>query len=74
VRREMVWVKTEGFQGWACSECAWKFNPLGVLTGGSIDDMKQNYERERDREFASHLCAGHPRMQKLSASRGSSLK
>ena len=70
MRREMVWVETEGFQGWACSECAWKFKPSGVLTGSSIDEMKQNYERERDREFASHLCAVHPRMQKLSASRG----
>jgi Fe-S oxidoreductase len=70
VRREMVWVETEGFRCWACSECAWKFNPSGVPTGDTIDEMKQKYERQRDREFASHLCAGHPRVQKLSASRG----
>ena len=70
MRRGMVWVETEGFRGWACSECAWKFNPSGVPAGNSIDEMKQNYERERNREFASHLCAGHPRAQKLSASRG----
>ena len=70
MRREMVWVETEGFRCWACSECAWKFNPSGVPTGDTIDEMKQKYERQRDREFASHLCAGHPRVQKLSASRG----
>ena len=70
MRREMVWVENERFRGWACSECAWEFNPSGVPAGSSIDEMKENYERERDREVASHLCAEHPRVQKLSASRG----
>ena len=70
MRREMVWVENERFRGWACSECAWEFNPSGVPAGNSIDEMKQNYERERDREFASHRCAEHPRAQKLSVSRG----
>ena len=70
MRREMVWVDTERFRGWACSECAWEFNPSGVLAGNSIDEMKQSYESERDREFTSHLCAEHPRPQKLSVSRG----
>ena len=59
MRREMVWFEKEDFQGWACSECAWKFKPSGVPTGKTIDEMKQQYERQRDCEFASHLCCEH---------------
>jgi hypothetical protein len=61
--------KRERVRGWACSECTWEFNPSGVVVGKSIDEMKQNYERDRHRDFASHLCAEHPRAQKFRASR-----
>jgi hypothetical protein len=60
MRREIIWVEKEDFQGWACSQCAWKFKPSGVPTGNTIGEMKQNYERQRDGEFASHLCREHP--------------
>ena len=30
---------------------AWQF---------SLDEMMQNFERQRDQEFASHVCAEHP--------------
>ena len=63
MRRDMVWVEKERFRGWACSECAWAFNPSGVPTGNTIAEMKQNYERQRDVEFGSHVCAQHPRPQ-----------
>jgi hypothetical protein len=58
MRREMVWVQRKRFMGWACSQCAWEFNPSGFPTGNSIGEMKQNYERQRDMEFESHVCAG----------------
>jgi hypothetical protein len=61
MRRELVWIKEQRFQGWGCSECAWAFNPSGPPTGESLDEMKKNYERQRDKEFRSHVCAGHPR-------------
>jgi hypothetical protein len=61
MRRELVWVKPSGFQGWACSQCAWLFNPLDALDGNTIEEMKQNYERQRDQTFASHSCQEHPR-------------
>jgi hypothetical protein len=68
MRQELAWVEKGDFRGWACSECAWKFNPSGVPSGvpsgNSIAEMKQNYERQRDGEFASHLCVEHPRVQK----------
>ncbi len=59
--RKLIWVKTAHSQGWACSECAWAFNPRGPLRGTSIDEMKQIFERERDKEFATHVCSQNPR-------------
>ena len=61
MRRKLVWVERQNFQGWACSECAWAFNPLGPLVGESIDEMKMHYELQRDKEFATHICTEHPR-------------
>ena len=59
--REILRIKTSNFQGWGCSACAWVFNPSDALMGNTIEEMKQNYERQRDKEFASHACAAHPR-------------
>ncbi len=63
MHRDMVWVEKERFRGWACSECAWEFKPLEMPTGNTIAEMKQHYERQRDAEFRSHVCAEHPRPQ-----------
>jgi hypothetical protein len=60
MRRKLVWVERQNFQGWACTECAWVFNALGPLVGHSLDEMKMNYEKQRDKEFASHVCVEHP--------------
>jgi len=59
--RKLVWVKGQNFEGWACAECAWAFKPSGLVRGNSIEEMKMDYERQRDKEFASHVCADHPR-------------
>jgi hypothetical protein len=64
MRRKLVWVESQIFQGWVCSECAWAFNPLGPLVDESIEEMKEHYESQRDKEFASHVCAQHPRPTK----------
>jgi len=61
MHREMVWTESQSFQGWACSGCAWVFNPLGPPTGESLEEMKQNFELQRDKEFKSHVCNDHPR-------------
>jgi hypothetical protein len=63
-RPELVWVQRERFMGWACSECAWKFNLSGMPAGNTLAEIKQNYERERDKEFESHVCAEHPKEQR----------
>jgi hypothetical protein len=57
----LVWIKSENFQGFGCSQCNWVFEASGVLVGESLDKMKQNYEVQRDKEFAAHVCAKHPR-------------
>src|SRR6266849_8744813 len=59
--RKMTWVKSALSESWACSQCAWVFKPSGPPRGTTLDEMMQNFERQRDREFASHLCAEHPR-------------
>ena len=62
MRRRLVWIEAS-FWGWCCSECAWVFNSSGTPTGRSLDEMKQNYEQQRDKEFAAHVCAEHPRVK-----------
>jgi len=44
------------------------FSPSGSPDGKSLEEMKEEYERLRDKEFAAHGCAEHP-----SASYGKSL-
>jgi hypothetical protein len=59
--RKMIWVESVHNEGWGCSECGWTFNPWGPPHGTPLDEMKQSSERQRDKEFASHVCAQHPR-------------
>jgi len=63
-RRKLVWVERQNFQGWACSECAWAFNPLGPPLGRSMDEMKEHFEQQRDMEFKSHVCTEYARAPK----------
>lgn len=59
--RKLIWIEKPRFQGSACSECGWVFKPLGPPVGNSLDEMKEIYERLRDKEFASHVCVEYPR-------------
>ena len=61
MRRTLVWIERQTFQGYGCSECAWVFKPSGTPTGKSLDEMKVNYEQQRDKHFADHVCAEHSR-------------
>ena len=62
IRRKLVWAERENFGGWACSECLWVYNPQGPLIGESLDEMKSFYEKQRDQEFARHVCAEHQKL------------
>jgi hypothetical protein len=59
--RQLIWIEEGHFNGWGCSECAWVFNPSDAPTGKSLGEMIQNFEEQRDNEFASHVCANHTR-------------
>jgi rubredoxin len=59
MRRTLVWINEPRFAGWGCSECAWVFNPSGPPRGDSLEDMTRNYEQQRSRDFAAHVCATH---------------
>ena len=59
--RTLVWVDNEGFRGFGCSECGWRFLPSGSPASRSFDELMRNFELQRDKEFTSHVCAEHPK-------------
>jgi hypothetical protein len=59
--RSLVWVKDRAFEGFGCSECRWVFRPSGALVPEPLERMKRRFEAERDKEFAAHACAQHPK-------------
>ncbi|MGB7436399.1 MAG: hypothetical protein WBR26_05905 [Candidatus Acidiferrum sp.] len=59
--RKLVWIESQNFEGFGCSECQWLFKPSSPLIGKSLDEMKQAYEAERDKQFVAHVCAKFPR-------------
>ncbi len=40
---------------------------LLVRVDESLEEMKQRYEVQRDKEFAAHVCAEHPRVTRSKA-------
>jgi len=61
--RKMIWVKSAHSELCSCSRCAWSFKPSGPPHGTTLDEMMQNFERQRDKEFVSHVCAEHARTE-----------
>jgi hypothetical protein len=59
--RKLIWIEKQNCHGFGCSECNWMFITSGALVGESLDEMKRKYEAQRDKEFAAHVCAKHPR-------------
>jgi hypothetical protein len=59
--RKLVWIEQKRFRGFGCSGCNWRFVPTGAPIGPSFDEMMHNFELQRDKEFALHVCADHPR-------------
>jgi hypothetical protein len=57
MRRKLAWIEEQRFKGWGCCGCAWVFNPSGSPIVKSFAEMMQNYERQRDKDFAAHVCA-----------------
>lgn len=59
--RMLIWIEEPRFQGFGCSECAWTFNTSGPPAGNSLQEMREIFERVRDKEFATHVCAERPK-------------
>jgi Zn-finger protein len=59
--RKLAWIEKPGRAGWGCSECAWVFQAPAVPIGKSLEEILRIIEVQRDREFASHRCAHHPK-------------
>lgn len=60
MQRKLVWVKSENFEGFGCSNCNWIFKPpRRRVGGGSIAEMKRKYKVRCDTKFAAHVCAEH---------------
>jgi hypothetical protein len=59
--RQKKRIKVAGIVTEGCSVCAWTFGPSGLPRGRNLEEMIENYKRECDKEFASHICAEHPR-------------
>jgi hypothetical protein len=59
--RELLWIKKERFEGWACPACDWEFKASRPLVGDTIEEMKRSFEWERDEAFKAHVCAKFPK-------------
>lgn len=35
--RKVVWIESQHFLGFGCSQCNWVFKPSGVLVGESLE-------------------------------------
>src|ERR1700691_4768855 len=68
--RTLALIRAAHFHGPSCSRCAWLFRPEGPPTGISLQQMKEDYMRRCNEEFAAHVCAEHPRAAKPMASVG----
>ena len=66
--RTLTWIREAHFHGPSCSRCMWLFRPSGPPTGNSLQQMKENYMRLCNEEFATHDCAQHPRAAKIKVS------
>jgi len=59
--KQLIWIKTVELEAWGCSACGWTFRPVGPPVGRDLEEMKENFERQRDQEFSAHSCAQYPK-------------
>jgi hypothetical protein len=66
--RELRLDKQVGY--WRCSECGWIFEYLTLVdapSGQLEEELRLLFLTDRDKEFASHVCAGYPKRKGESA-------
>ena len=52
MERSLIWLESD-VNGWACSNCLWRF-PVPTLLGGG--DAKSAYDRLAAAKFRQHVC------------------
>jgi hypothetical protein len=57
--RELIWQVESGLLG--CSECGWVFRPGKAPQDKPPEEIARDFVLQRDKDFAAHLCAAHPR-------------
>jgi len=55
--RSLVWIERPNLGGFGCSGCRWVFRSTSPFLGESIEQMKQLYNEECDKEFTAHTCS-----------------
>jgi hypothetical protein len=63
MQRKLVWDRSQKLDGFGCSECGWKFGLTSLPVGDTSEELKEQYEAQRDTEFAAHVCASRPTSQ-----------
>jgi hypothetical protein len=59
--RELVWIDHPKVSWLGMLAMRVDFQPYGPPSGHTVEEMKQNFEDLRDKEFVSHVCAKCPR-------------
>lgn len=63
--RKLIWIKSDNFQGFGCSQCSWMFKSTGVLVGKSLDKMKEDYEpNSKKNSLPTFACTQSPQGQR----------
>lgn len=58
--RVLIWIEVPRFRGWGCSDCGWHLEPSSEPVEKSVEEIMRCFEVQRDKEFASHVCADQP--------------
>lgn len=58
--RELIWQEDAGLLG--CSECGWVYRPGKPSPEKSPEAIARDFALQRDKDFADHVCAEHPRL------------
>jgi hypothetical protein len=56
-----LWIDEKPFSGFWLFRMCLGVHSSGSPIGNSFDEMMQNFELQRDREFSSHVCSDYPR-------------
>jgi len=59
--RQLTWADDGQFEGWTCSECAWRY-PIPELLADP--EAKAAYDRIASANFAKHACNSTPKEKK----------